>query len=321
MSKFVETPPATVQIGEADSRKTAVPSPPLALVLLAFAAVYIIWGSTYLTIRLAIDSIPPLLMAGSRFLLAGSLLYGIVRIRGAVPPTWSQWGGALFVGGMLLLAGNGAVTWAEQSVPTAITALVVASVPLWTVLVEWLRRGGSRPGGSVVLGLIAGFAGVTLIVVSRGVHGVRLVDPVSAVVLLLGSICWAAGSVYSRHVPRGGSALQTVAMQMIAGGALLLLFGFSLGEAGEFEVARITAASAWAFLYLALMGSLVGFTAYIWLLQVSTPARVSTYAYVNPLIAVVLGRLVLGEALPAQVLGAGALILAAVVLITKKRGK
>jgi drug/metabolite transporter (DMT)-like permease len=291
---------------------------PLWLIVAAFAAVYVIWGSTYLGIRLAIDSIPPFLMAGARFLIAGLLLYGAMRMAGAAAPKAGHWKSAAVLGGLLLLAGNGGVSWAQQTVPSGLTALVVAAVPLWIMLVDWLRPRGIRPNRLVLLGLIAGFAGVVLLIAGKNQHGQRMVDPVGAVVLVGATLCWALGSVYSRHAQKPASALLAVGMQMIAGGGLQLATGFALGEAAQFSWARITPASGWAFLYLTLVGSLVGFTAYVWLLQVSTPAKVSTYAYVNPLIAVALGHLVLHEEVPKSAAMAGTLVLAAVILITRR---
>ncbi|MDB6151195.1 MAG: Permease of the drug/metabolite transporter superfamily [Chthoniobacter sp.] len=291
---------------------------PLGLVIAAFAAVYLIWGSTYLGIRLAIDSIPPFLMAGTRFVLAGAILYSVMRLRGAPRPSREQWLGATIVGGLLLLAGNGGVSWAQQTVPSGIAALMVAATPLWIMLVDWLRPNGTRPTASILAGLFVGFIGVGVIVASRSQLGHRLVEPLAAAVLVFATVSWALGSVYSRHAQKPASALLGVSMQMLTGGALQLLAGVLLGETRGFDPARITATSAWALVYLTLIGSLVGFTAYVWLLQVSTPARVSTYAYVNPLIAVLLGHLVLNEEVPGAVALAGALILAAVILITRK---
>jgi drug/metabolite transporter (DMT)-like permease len=287
-------------------------------VLAAFAAVYLIWGSTYLGIRLAISSIPPLLMAGSRFVVSGAILYAVMRSRGAVKPNRQQWISATMIGALLLLAGNGGVSWAEQTVPSGIASFFIATVPLWMLLIEWLRPKGARPSIPIALGLLAGFAGVGLIVSSRDQFGHHAVNPTGAMVLVLSSVCWALGSIYSRHAQKPASALLAIAMQMIAGGALLLLTGLLLGEASRFNPMNISTTSAWAFLYLSLVGGLVGFTAYVWLLQVSTPARVSTYAYVNPFIAVLLGHVVLKERLPATIVFAGTLILAAVVLITRK---
>jgi drug/metabolite transporter (DMT)-like permease len=205
-------------------------------------------------------------------------------------------------------------------VPSGLAALVVAAVPLWMLLVEWFRPGGRRPHMLVFVGLALGFAGVAFIVTGKDQLGNRVLDPAGGMVLLGATVCWAVGSVWSRHLRQPSSALLTVAMQMIAGGVLLVLAGGVSGEFARFHPAAVSRASAIAFLYLTFIGSLVGFPAYVWLLQVSTPARVSTYAYVNPLIAVILGRLFLHEPLPSSVLLAGAFILAGVVLITS-RGK
>ena len=311
-------PPDCLPIEEAPERRPSTARPPVWLVIAAFLAVYVIWGSTYLGIRLAIDSMPPFLMAGGRFLIAGILLYAVMRRSGVPRPLPEHWRDAAVTGTLLLLAGNGGVTWSEKRVPTNITALIVAGTPLWIIVVDWLRPKGQRPHGLVFGGLLLGFAGVALIVAGRSQSGTALVDPVGAGVLLLASICWACGSVFSRHARQPASSLLGVAMQMILGGVILLVAGAVSGEVGRFDGHAITATSVWAFVYLTLFGSLVGFTAYVWLLRVSTPARVSTYAYVNPLIAVVLGYLVLREPLPAGVLVAGALILAAVALITIK---
>ena len=295
-------------------------TPPRWLVIAAFATVYGLWGSTYAGIRIAIESIPPLLMGGTRFFIAGVVLYGFMRMRGAPRPEFIHWKNAAIVGAMLLLIGNGGLTWAEQTVPSNIAALIIASTPLWIIVFDWLRPHGRRPHASVFAGLVLGFLGVGLIIASKDQLGQNVADPLGAIVLLIAAVCWAAGSVFSRHARQSESALLAVAMQMIAGGALLLLAGAAGGEMQRFDFYSITAASRIAFLYLLIFGSLIGFTAYVWLLQVSTPARVSTYAFVNPLIAVVLGRVFLHEVLPKSVLLAGALILAAVVLITMRSG-
>lgn len=293
------------------------PYAPLGLVIAAFAAVYLVWGSTYLAIRIAIDSIPPLLMAGTRFVIAGGLLYGVMRLRGAPKPAPAHWSSATIIGALLLLAGNGGVCWAELIVPSGIAALIVAAVPMWIMLVDWLRPGGVRPTPRIFAGLAIGMAGVAIIMVTKTTDGVQVVQPVAAAVLVGANICWALGSIYARHAHKPSSPLLGIAMQMLAGGALEIVTSFLLGEFHHFDPSRITPASAWAFAYLTLIGSLVGFTAYVWLLQVSTPARVSTHAYVNPLVAVLLGHFMLREPFPHTALLAGALILAAVVLITR----
>jgi drug/metabolite transporter (DMT)-like permease len=297
-----------------DMQSSRRPSP--ALVLAAFGVVYVIWGSTYLGIRIAIESIPPFLMAGVRFLLAGVILYIVERMRGVARPTAAQWKAGLIVGGMLIVGGNGGVTWAEQAVPSSIAALVVAAVPMWIVLFDWARPDGRRPSGATVAGLAVGFLGVLVLVFGKDPDGSRIVNPIGAAVLVFATLTWAWGSIYSRYAVKHNSALQGVGLQMMTGGGLLLLLGFALGEGRQFDLGAVTARSAWAFAYLVFLGSLLGFSAYIWLLQASTPAKVSTYAFVNPFIAVLLGYLILDETVSSSLLLAGALIIGAVVLIT-----
>jgi len=312
---------ALVLAPESSERGVVKVVPARWLVLAAFAAVYVIWGSTYLGIRLAIDSIPPFLMAGARFLIAGLILYGVMIARGVSRPTVVHWKNAFVVGSLLLLAGNGGMTWATQFVPTNLAALLIAGTPLWILVIDWMRPNGTRPTNRVFAGLALGFAGVGVMVAAKNQSSAGLVSPVATIVILLSSVCWAAGSVYSRHARKPDSALLFVAMQMIAGGLLLLVLGSRLGELHRFDWGKVTAVSMLAFFYLTIFGSLVGFTAYVWLLQVSTPAKVSTYAYVNPMIALVLGRVVLGEVLARSTLIAGMLILAAVVLCTLSSGR
>ena len=229
--------------------------------------------------------------------------------------------GSTIIGALLLLGGNGGVSWAQQTVPSSIAALMVAATPLWMILIDWLRPAGKRPHFLTFIGLFVGFAGVAAIVTGRDHLGQRVISLVGASVLLIATVSWAFGSVFSRYARQPKSALLAIAMQMITGGAVLVVAGAAIGEFGKFHVAQITPASALAFVYLTIFGSLVGFTAYVWLLQVCTPARVSTYAYVNPLIAVILGRLILDEPLPRSVVLAGGLILVAVILITQRKGK
>jgi drug/metabolite transporter (DMT)-like permease len=314
MNDQMEAPPRVSPVNP------AVKAPaPAWLILTAFAAVYVIWGSTYLGIHIAIQSIPPLLMAGGRFLIAGALLFGVMRVRGVPRPDARHWLNSAVIGALLLLGGNGGVTWAQQTVPTNIAALVVAATPLWMNLFDWLRPRGNRPRLAVVLGLILGFAGVACIVAGRDHLGNRVVEPLGALMLVIATLTWASGSVYAKYARQPAPALLAIAMQMICGGMLLLLVGAAMGETRHFHPGAISAASAAAFIYLTLLGSLVGFTAYVWLLQVSTPARVSTYAYVNPLIAVLLGRFALGESFPKSLALAAGLILGAVILITAAR--
>lgn len=285
----------------------------------AFTAVYTIWGSTYLAIRLAIDTLPPFTMAGVRFLIAGALLYGWQRLHKVPPPARVHWRSAAVVGALMLLGGNGGVTWAEQHVPTGLTALLIATVPLWMAILESLRRGGTRPTRRIAVGLALGFAGIALLIGPGNLAGGGSVDPLGAGVLLLAALSWAGGSLYSRHAPLPAVALLGTAMEMLAGGALLLLGGGLAGEWGGLDPAAVSTRSWLALGYLIFFGSLMGFTAYLWLLRNTTPARASTYAYVNPMVAVFLGWALAGESLTWQTLLAAAVIIAAVVLINTGR--
>lgn len=287
-----------------------------ALLIAAFAAVYLAWGSTYAAIRIAIDTMPPLLMAGARFMLAGTLLYAIMRLRGEPAPERRHWRNTAFIGMLLLMLGNGGVTMAERTVPTAIVALLVAMVPMWMVLLEWLRPGGTRPTGRTVVGLVIGFAGIVLLVGPGSLAGGERVDPVGAGIVTVGAAAWAFGSIWSRSAALPRNALVATGMEMAWGGLWLLLAGTARGELGTLDPSAFTTASVLAFAYLVVFGSLIGFSAYIWLLGVSTPARVSTYAYVNPVVAVLLGWALLDEPLSGRVLAAAAIIVAAVAVIT-----
>ncbi|MCH9648452.1 MAG: EamA family transporter [Deltaproteobacteria bacterium] len=298
------------------TRSTAEAQPTLFAVLAAFAAVYFIWGSTYLGILFAIETIPPFTMAGLRFLSAGAILFAWTYRRGAPWPTWVQWRSALVVGGLLLVFGNGLLTWAEKIVPSGVAALIVATVPLWMVVLEALRPGGNKPGAPVVLGLLLGLAGIAILIGPEQIGGAP-VDPLGAAVICIASFSWALGSIYSKSAPQVSSTLQNVGMQMLLGGTLLLAGGFALGE--RIDLAGVSARSAWALLYLSIVGGIVSYSAYVWLLKVSTPAKVSTYAYVNPVVAVLLGWGLAGEALDSRVLLASIAVITAVFLITSAR--
>jgi drug/metabolite transporter (DMT)-like permease len=299
----------------------AVKAPSTGRVVAAFAAVYVIWGSTYLAIRFAIETMPPLLMASVRFLLAGTLLYGWSVSRGAEHPTAPQWRAAAIVGGLLFVGGNGAVVVAEQWVPSGLVALLVAAVPLWMVLLDWRWGSRARPTGRVVLGLAGGLGGVTLLAGSPGAGAGGGRELFGAGLVVAGSLAWAAGSIYSRSAPAPPRPRMWVAMQMLTGGALLLPLSLVTGEAVGFDPTAVSMKSALALLYLVIFGALVAFTAYIWLLTVSTPARVGTYAYVNPAVALFLGWALADEPLTPRSLLAAAIIVASVVVITSGRGR
>lgn len=284
-------------------------------VIAAFAVVYIIWGSTYLAMRVGIESFPPLLLAGSRHLLIGLLLYPILRWKTGVRPTRAHWRTAIVTGGLLLLIGNGGVCMSEETVPSGVAALLVAMVSLWMVLVDWLRPGGSRPVSRVVAGLLMGFGGLALLVGPKELGGSGRVDPVGAGILVVASLAWACGSVYSKHGDLPSSPLLGVAMQGLAGGIMLWIMGFLTGEVRSLHFAAISMRSWLALGYLIVFGSMVGFTAYIYILQKSTATRVGTYALVNPVVALFLGWLLAGEAITLRTVLAAAVILTAVLLV------
>jgi drug/metabolite transporter (DMT)-like permease len=298
---------------EPDSRPT------VAALVTAFAAVYVIWGSTYLAIRFAIETLPPLAMAGVRYVIAGAIMYAWLRARGSVAPTRRQWGPAAIVGGLLLLGGNGGVVLAQRTVPSGVVALMVAMVPIWMVIADWLRRDGIKPTRRTMVGLIVGFGGMVMLVGPNALAGGGRVDPIGAMFVIAGSISWAVGSIYARNAALPKSPFMATAMEMLCGGALLLAAGALRGELGGVDVAEFSTASIIAFLYLIVFGSLVGFTAYIWLLGATTAARVSTYAYVNPVVAVFLGWAFAGEPVSGRMLLAAAIIIAAVVIISLGR--
>lgn len=299
--------------------ETRSPSnPPRWQVIAAFAAVYLIWGSTYLGIRFAIETIPPYLMAGTRFLIAGALLYGWMRLRGVPHPNRLHWRSALIIGGLLLLGGNGSVTWAEQRVPSGLASLLIATVPLWISLLDWLRPGGTRPAGRVMIGLVMGFIGMVVLVGPTDLAGGSHIDPIGALALIGAALSWSVGSLYSRsrHAQQPDSPLMGTAIEMLAGGGLLMVVALVRGEWGQFDPSAVSLRSGLALGYLILFGAIVGFSCYIWLLKVTTPARASTYAYVNPIVAVFLGWALASEPLSLRTLIAAPMIILAVVLIT-----
>jgi drug/metabolite transporter (DMT)-like permease len=303
------------------------PLPPLtgrshasrAQITAAFASIYIIWGSTYLAIRYADQTMPPFVMAGIRFLVSGTLLYAWSRYRGAPRPTRKDWRNAVIAGGFLLLGGNGAVVWAEQFVPSGLTALLVSILPFWLVIIEWVRPPRRRPHGAVLIGLILGFAGIVVLVGPSDLGGHGDVRPIGALVLIVGSLSWAIGSFYSRDADLPESGLLTTGMEMLGGGVLLLIVGALTGEVSRLDVHRISGASAAGLVYLITFGSLLGFTSYIWLLDKVSAARLGTYAYVNPLVAVILGWAIAGERLSIRTGVAAAIVICAVALITTAR--
>jgi drug/metabolite transporter (DMT)-like permease len=295
----------------------AAPSP--LAIWAAMISVYVFWGSTYLAIQFAIQSIPPFLMAAFRFLLAGSILYAWRRLIGDPAPSRIHWRSAAIVGLFLLLGGNGGVVWAEQRVVSGVAALVVGSAPLWMVLIDWVR-GTFRPTGKTLAGVLVGFAGIAVLIGPSelsGLHG--SIDPIGAGVLMLASILWAAGSLYSRGARLPASPLLGTGMEMLCGGAALLAAGTLTGEWPRLNLAAVTLPSLLGLGYLIVFGAWGGFTSYTWLLRNAPTPLVSTYAYVNPVVAILMGNLLANEPLTPRVLLAAAIIVGAVALITINR--
>jgi drug/metabolite transporter (DMT)-like permease len=280
-------------------------------------AVYLIWGSTYLAIRYAVETTPPFLMAAIRFIVSGGCLYAARRWIGDPPPRTAEWRSAAIAGVLLLLGGNGGVVWAEQFIPSGLAALLVATVPLWMVLLDALFGSAHAPGSSVTTGILIGFAGVALLIgaVATETTGARTLG---AAALVFASLSWATGSLYARSAALPASQLLGTAMEMVAGGIVLLITALILGEWSQFSLQSVSLRSALAVGYLMVIGS-GGFVAYVWLLRVAPTPLVATYAYVNPLVAVLLGYFLAREALTLRIIIAAALIIGSVVIVSSAK--
>src|SRR5256886_9572579 len=283
---------SVIEIG-APSRREEFAPPSRWQIVLGFAAIYLIWGSTYLGIRYAVETIPPLLMMGIRHFTAGLVVFIWARRRGGPAPTRVQWAYATVTGALLFLGGHGTIAWAEQRIPSGLTALLCATLPLWTVLLA--SRSEGKLGAKVWTGLLLGFGGVALLIGPDAISSGRRLDLLAAAAALSGSFLWAAGTIYSQRVKLPASTVLSAAMQMVAGGAALLIASLLAGEATAFNVAGVNAKSAFALAYLIVFGSIIAFTVFTWLVTVSSSSQVSTYAYVNPVVAVFLGWALAGE--------------------------
>ena len=296
---------------------------PKAAVLLAFTAMYFIWGSTYLGIRFAIVSMPPLLMAGSRFVIAGALLFSFLQLRGELQPSLRDWGISLFVGCCLFTVGNGAIVLGEQYLSSGLVALLVAVVPLLLVLLGWLGGMTGRPSIVVAAGVGAGLVGVSLL--SQGLVTGPVARPgqqsLGIVLVLTSALAFAIGSLYAKKKKVTVSPFLAASMQMLCGGAVLLMAGLMRGEAVGLDLFSITAKSWLAFAYLIIFGSLIGFSAYSWLLHQVGTTLVGTYAFVNPAVAVLLGWAFASERVSLSMLGSASLIMLAVVLVVMGQRK
>ncbi len=288
----------------------------------ALIAIYLAWGSTYLAIHYAVQTIPPFIMTGTRFLVAGLILYVWRRLAGDPKPSAAQWRSGIITGSLLLVGGIGGVSWAEQYVPSGISALIVAATPLWIVLIEALRPGSQRPSRLSLLGVAAGLAGIIILVDPwKTGNPAEKYSLIGVIVLLLAALSWACGSIYSHAADLPKSALLGTGMELLAGSAGSFLAGLITGEAGSLHLSSITLSSLGGLAYLIVIGSLIGFVSYTWLLKAAPITLVATYAYVNPLVAVMLGSLLAQEALNIHVLAAAPMILSAVVLIQAKKGE
>jgi len=287
---------------------------------LALLALYIIWGSTYLAIRLVVETIPPFFSAGSRFLVSGVVLFLWRRAAGDALPSPKQWRSVIIVGIFLLLGGNGLVSFAEQFIPSGITALIIGSTPLWMATIEAVRPGGVKPNWQAALGLLIGFGGIFMLVGPGELTGnAQSIDPLGVGMLLLASLFWSIGSIYSRGVEMPKSSLMSTSGQMLAGSVLLFAVSLAAGEWRGLDLGNVTLQSWLGLLYLIIVGSLVGFVSYGWLLQNAPISLVSTYAYVNPLVAVFLGAWLAEEVINVRILIAGLVIIGSVILINRSK--
>lgn len=289
------------------------------LVLLAFGAIYFIWGSAYVGIHFAIETLPPIFMTGTRFLIAGGVLIAWARLRGAPAPKLIEWRSALFIGFLLFLIQNGAVVWAVgHGVPSGIVAVLTASIPLFMVLLAWSQPGGSFPGLTVIGGVLLGLFGIILLVSPSGATSLNLVG-VGAV--LIGSFCWAYGSLYARRAPLPKSINLATGMQLFCGGVFQMIASIVTGDAATLNPATVSLLSLGSVIYLGLISSVIGFSAYTWLMRVESPAKVSTYAYVNPVVAVSLGWLLASEPVTLRTIVASAIIITSVIIINSSNNR
>ncbi|MFZ0820637.1 MAG: EamA family transporter [Candidatus Acidiferrales bacterium] len=290
-------------------RKTAV----------AYAMIYMFWGSTFLAVRYAVETTPPLLLVAMRQILAGLALYPLARLHSKEKTTPRQWLDGAIIGVLLIAGGNASISWAEaRRTPSNVAAVLVATVPLWMAIFDWLRPKGPRPTFRIAVGLAIGLAGVGLLVSPRDplLHTAgSAVNPICALVLFGGSLAWAAGSVFSRHLEMPKSPLLGAAIITLTGGVVLCIAALALGEGSQLHVQSISLVSWLSLGYLVVFGSIIGYSAYAHLLVSEPPARVATYAYVNPVVAVILGWAIAGEKLTSRMAVAAAVILVAVVLV------
>lgn len=288
------------------------------VVLLCFAAIYVVWGSTFLAIRYAVEELPPVLMAGARFLVAGLVLVGVAKARGAGRISGAAWASSVLVGA-LLFGGNALLAWAETRVSSGLAALMLATIPLWMTGLGSMRKDATPLSPRQRVGFALGFAGMVVLVGPGQLLGARSVDPLAAVALVGAALAWSVGSLISRELPQPTHPVAAAGLPMVSGGVLLLSGSLLSGDGAAVLAHGVSARAALSWGYLVVMGSLVGFSAYSWLLRRVSPALVSTYAFVNPVVALALGWAMAGEALTGRGALAAVLIVGAVAMIVIPR--
>jgi drug/metabolite transporter (DMT)-like permease len=288
--------------------------------LVAFASIYLVWGSTYLAIAFAVESIPPFLAIGTRFLVAGSLLYGFMRLKGVQRPTWQNMKNGAIVGVLSLGIGTGFVAWAEQYIDSGFAALIITMVPLWFVLLDWWWLKGGAPTRPVIIGLILGFIGITVLTGPELLSGIKDSNALAVLMVIVATMSWSVGSLRSKMISMPANLFMSSAVQMMAGGIMVSLIGLLLGEMSGFRFEAVTERSLLAWGYLVVFGSLGAFSAYVWLLGNALPKQISSYAFVNPVVAVFLGWWLADETVNGRILVACAIMVSAVALIVRYGG-
>jgi drug/metabolite transporter (DMT)-like permease len=305
-------------------RNSGIKNNPVIKIIAAFSVIYFVWGSTYLAIRLAIDTIPPFVMAGIRFTVAGLIFYGWCYLRNESKPILADWRRAAISGILMVVCGNGMVTWSEQLISSGFASLIVATVPIWMVILDWVQSGSNRPNRTTIAGIVLGFIGVSMlsgvdkaILIDQTRHGGSVILGVS--VLTFAAISWAAGSLYSRKVKSSVSLQFSIGMQTIIGGLVLVVIGSLQGEWRRISFDEVSLLSISSLGFLILFGTLLAYSAYFWLLQVSTPAKVGTYAYFNPLVALFLGAIFVDEPVTTHMLIGTVFILVSLVMVNQPK--
>jgi len=296
-------------------------SPHPATLLLAFGMIYIVWGSTYLAIAFAIETIPPFLTIGTRFLFAGAVLYGFLRLRGVERPSLEHIKNGSWIGVLTLGLGTGLVAWAEQYIDSGFVALLITAVPLWFVLLDWKMLKGGAPDRPVIIGLILGFVGMVVLTGPELTKGLQESSSLAIILVLLATFSWSAGSLRSKMISMPENLFMSSALQMAGGGLMVSILGILLGELDGFAIGAISSKSAWSWAYLVVFGSFGAFSAYVWLLGNAPPKQISSYAFVNPVVAVFLGWWLADELVNGRILLAVVILVSAVALIILYGGK